>query len=39
MSSEVTSPLTKGLFGWFVAVKKVDVGCKLWKKLLYAVSC
>jgi hypothetical protein len=24
----------KGLFGWAVAVKKVDVGCELWKKLL-----
>jgi hypothetical protein len=27
-----------GLFGWAVAVKKVAVGCELWKKLLYAVS-
>jgi hypothetical protein len=26
--------LYKGLFGWTVAVKKVAVGCKLWKKLL-----
>jgi hypothetical protein len=25
---------TKSLFGWAVAVKKVDVGCELWKKLL-----
>jgi hypothetical protein len=25
---------TKGLFGWAVAVKKVTVGCELWKKLL-----
>jgi hypothetical protein len=25
---------TKGLFGWAVAVKKVAVGCELWKKLL-----
>jgi hypothetical protein len=25
---------TKGLFGWAVAVKKVVVGCELWKKLL-----
>jgi hypothetical protein len=24
----------KGLFGWAVAVKKVAVGCELWKKLL-----
>jgi hypothetical protein len=24
---------TKGLFGWAVAVKKVVVGCELWKKL------
>jgi hypothetical protein len=24
----------KGLFGWAVAVKKVVVGCELWKKLL-----
>jgi hypothetical protein len=24
----------QGLFGWAVAVKKVDVGCELWKKLL-----
>jgi hypothetical protein len=23
-----------GLFGWAVAVKKVDVGCELWKKQL-----
>jgi hypothetical protein len=23
-----------GLFGWAVAVKKVAVGCELWKKLL-----
>jgi hypothetical protein len=29
----------KGLFGWAVAVKKVAVGCELWKKLLLAVSC
>jgi hypothetical protein len=28
----------KGLFGWAVAVEKADVGCKLWKKLLWAVS-
>jgi hypothetical protein len=25
---------SKGLFGWAVAVKKVVVGCELWKKLL-----
>jgi hypothetical protein len=25
---------TMGLFGWAVAVKKVAVGCELWKKLL-----
>jgi hypothetical protein len=25
---------TKGLFGWAVAVKKVIVGCELWKNLL-----
>jgi hypothetical protein len=25
---------SKGLFGWAVAVKKVAVGCELWKKLL-----
>jgi hypothetical protein len=25
---------TKGLFGWAVAVKKVVVGCELWKKPL-----
>jgi hypothetical protein len=24
----------KGLFGWAVAVKKVVVGCELWKNLL-----
>jgi hypothetical protein len=30
---------TKGLFGWAVVVKKVDVSCELWKKLLCAVSC
>jgi hypothetical protein len=23
-----------GLFGWAVAVKKIAVGCELWKKLL-----
>jgi hypothetical protein len=28
------SKLTWGLFGWAVAVKKVAVGCELWKKLL-----
>jgi hypothetical protein len=26
--------VTMGLFGWAVAVKKVAVGCELWKKLL-----
>jgi hypothetical protein len=26
--------LEKSLFGWAVAVKKVTVGCELWKKLL-----
>jgi hypothetical protein len=35
----LTSPMeyfwaTKGLFGWAVAVKKVAVGCELWKKQL-----
>jgi hypothetical protein len=25
---------SQGLFGWAVAVKKVAVGCELWKKLL-----
>jgi hypothetical protein len=29
-----TDKLAKGLFGWAVTVKKVAVGCKLWKKLL-----
>jgi hypothetical protein len=24
----------KGVFGWAVTVKKVVVGCELWKKLL-----
>jgi hypothetical protein len=28
----------KDMFGWAVAVKKVVVGCELWKKLMYAVS-
>jgi hypothetical protein len=27
-------PSLRGLFGWAVAVKKVAVGCELWKKLL-----
>jgi hypothetical protein len=31
--------VTKGLFGWTVAVEKVAVGCELWKKLLWAMSC
>jgi hypothetical protein len=30
----VSNKMTKGLFGWAVAVKKVAVGCELWKKLL-----
>jgi hypothetical protein len=30
---------TKRLFGWAVAVKKAVMGCELWKKLLWAVSC
>jgi hypothetical protein len=29
-----SSNRTRGLFGWAVAVKKVAVGCELWKKLL-----
>jgi hypothetical protein len=31
---DVSLLLIKGLFGWAVAVKKVAVGCELWKKLL-----
>jgi hypothetical protein len=33
----VTLNQTKGLFGWAVAVKKVAVGCELWKKVV--VGC
>jgi hypothetical protein len=33
-SSSLLPLKTKGLFGWAVAVKKVAVGCELWKKLL-----
>jgi hypothetical protein len=33
-SSKIKLYLIKGLFGWAVAVKKVVVGCELWKKLL-----
>jgi hypothetical protein len=25
---------SEGLFGWAVAMKKVVVGCELWKKML-----
>jgi hypothetical protein len=32
--SQTERAKTKGLFGWAVAVKKVAVGCELWKKLL-----
>jgi hypothetical protein len=31
--------ITEGLFGWAVAVKKATMGCELWEKLLWAVSC
>jgi hypothetical protein len=31
--------VTEAMFGWAVTVKKATVGCELWKKLLWAVSC
>jgi hypothetical protein len=39
LGTQSAPQMTEGLFGWTVAVKKVAVGCELWKKLLYAVSC
>jgi hypothetical protein len=32
--SQAYLEMSKGLFGWAVALKKVAVGCELWKKLL-----
>jgi hypothetical protein len=35
----VQKALAKGVFGWAVALKKAVVGCELWKKLLWVMSC